>query len=118
MKQANAFHASADYHHVRCNGHEFRLGAIQAQVVRILYAAARRGEPWQSGKAVLGEAGSRSLKMSDLFKSKTDWPLLIRVERSRGVSTRRTRVQPALSPPQNPRRGMRRGMGRMAIPLP
>ena len=77
VKQANAFHASTDYHHVRCNGHEFQLGPIQAQVVRILHAAAQRGEPWQSGKAVLGEAGSRSLKMSDLFKSKTDWPLLI-----------------------------------------
>jgi hypothetical protein len=77
VKQANAFHASTDYHHVRCNGHEFQLGPIQAQVVRILHAAAQRGEPWQSGKAVLGEAGSRSLKMSDLFKSKKDWPLLI-----------------------------------------
>ena len=77
VKQSNAFHASADYHHVRCNGYEFQLGPIQAQVVRILHAAARRGEPWQSGKAVLGEAGSRSLKMSDIFKSKKDWPLLI-----------------------------------------
>ncbi len=77
VKQANAFHASADYHHVRCNGHEFQLGPIQAQVVRILHAATQRGEPWQSGKAVLGEAGSRSLKMSDIFKSKKDWPLLI-----------------------------------------
>ena len=77
VKQANAFHASADYHHARCNGHEFQLGPIQAQVVRILHAAAQRGEPWQSGKAVLGEAGSRSLKISDIFKSKKDWPLLI-----------------------------------------
>ena len=77
VKQAKAFHASADYHHVRCNGHEFQLGPIQAQVVRILHAAAQRSEPWQSGKAVLGEAGSRSLKMSDIFKSKKDWPLLI-----------------------------------------
>jgi len=74
---ARAFHASADYHRIRCNGHEFQLGPIQAQVVRILHAAAQRGEPWQSGKAVLGEAGSRSLKMSDIFKSKKAWPLLI-----------------------------------------
>lgn len=81
VKQTNAFHTSADYHHVRCNGHRFQLGPIQAQVVRILHAAARRGEPWQSGKAVLGEAGSRSLKMSDVFKSKKDWPLLIELNR-------------------------------------
>lgn len=77
VRRADAFHASADYHHVRCNGQEFRLGPIQAQVVRILHAAAKRGEPWQSGKAVLADAGSRSLKMSDVFKSKKDWPLLI-----------------------------------------
>lgn len=77
VPHAKTFHASTDYHHVRCNGHHFQLGPIQAQVVRILHAAAQRGEPWQSGKAVLGEAGSRSLKMSDIFKSKKDWPLLI-----------------------------------------
>ncbi|MCO6361590.1 hypothetical protein [Paracoccus sp. 08] len=71
------FHASADYQIVRCNGREFRLGPIQAQVVRILHAAASRGEPWQSGKVVLAAAGSRSLKMSDIFKSKQNWSLLI-----------------------------------------
>lgn len=72
-----AFHASADYQDVRCNGQHFRLGAIQAQVVRALHEAARRGEPWQSGKAILAAAGSRSLKMSDVFKSKKNWRLLI-----------------------------------------
>ena len=77
MKPAGAFHASADYQSVRCNGCEFRLGPIQAQVVRILHAAAKRGDPWQSGKAVLSQAGSRSLKMADVFKSKKDWALLI-----------------------------------------
>jgi len=74
---AGGFHASADYQVVRCHGHEFRLGPIQAQVVRILHAAAQRGDQWQSGKAVLSQAGSRSLKMADVFKSKKDWPLLI-----------------------------------------
>lgn len=77
MMRAGGFHASADYHSVRCNGHDFRLGPIQAQVVRILHAAAQRGDPWQSGKAVLSQAGSRSLKMADVFKSKKDWPLLV-----------------------------------------
>ena len=77
MRPADAFRASTDYSHIRCSGHDFRLGAIQAQVVRILHAAALRGDPWQSGKAVLASAGSRSLKMSDVFKSKKDWPKLI-----------------------------------------
>ena len=72
-----AFHASADYQDVRCNGQHFRLGAIQAQVVRALHEAAVCGEPWQSGKAILAAAGSRSLKMSDVFKSKKNWRLLI-----------------------------------------
>ena len=62
---------------LRCNGQHFRLGAIQAQVVRALNEAAGRGEPWQSGKAILAAAGSRSLKMSDVFKSKKNWRLLI-----------------------------------------
>lgn len=77
MKPAGEFHASANYQSVRCHGREFRLGPIQAQVVRILHAAAKQGDPWQSGKAVLSQAGSRSLKMADVFKSKKDWPLLI-----------------------------------------
>lgn len=77
LKSAGGFHASADYQSVRCNDREFRLGPIQAQVVRILHTAALRGDPWQSGKAVLSQAGSRSLKMADVFKSKKDWPLLI-----------------------------------------
>jgi len=77
IKRAASFHVSDDYRSVRCNGREFRLGPIQAKVVRLLHAAAQRGDPWQSGKAVLSLAGSRSLKMVDVFKSKKDWQLLI-----------------------------------------
>lgn len=74
---AGAFQASADYHDVTCSGHRFRMGAIQAQVVRALHEAARAGEPWQSGKTILAMAGSRSLKMADVFKSQTHWRTLI-----------------------------------------
>ena len=74
---AGAFQASADYHDVTCNGHRFRMGAIQAQVIRALHEAARAGEPWQSGKEILAVAGSRSLKMADVFKSQTHWRALI-----------------------------------------
>jgi len=42
-----------------------------------LHEAARRGEPWQSGKAILSAAGSKSLKMSDVFKSQKQWRSLI-----------------------------------------
>lgn len=70
-----------DYQEVRCNGHVFRLGPIQAQVIRALHAATLCGDPWQNGKAILQAAGSRSLKMSDVFKSQKDWRHLIRSNR-------------------------------------
>ncbi|MCG6557682.1 hypothetical protein MB818_05695 [Ruegeria sp. 1NDH52C] len=79
--QPGVFFASADYRDVHCNGHRFRLGQIQANVVRALHAAAQQGEPWQSGKAVLAAAGSRSTKMHDVFKSKKNWSLLIESDR-------------------------------------
>ncbi|MDJ0858952.1 MAG: hypothetical protein QNJ03_07725 [Dinoroseobacter sp.] len=75
--QLPVFSASPDYQDVRCGGHQFRLGPIQAQVVRALHEAARRGEAWQSGKAILSAAGSKSLKMSDVFKSQKQWRSLI-----------------------------------------
>lgn len=75
--QLSVFSASPDYQDVHCGGHQFRLGPIQAQVVRALHEAARRGEAWQSGKAILSAAGSKSLKMSDVFKSQKQWRSLI-----------------------------------------
>lgn len=75
--------ASADYQEVRCNGHRFKLGPIQAEVVRALHAAALAGDPWQSGKVLLSQAGSRSLRMADVFKSQANWRHLIRSD-SRG----------------------------------
>ena len=63
--EESTFIASADYQEVRCNGYRFRLGPIQAQVVRALHEAAQRGEAWQSGKVILSAAGSKSLRMSE-----------------------------------------------------
>lgn len=75
--QLSDFRASPDYHEVHCAGHNFRLGPIQAQVVRALHEAARTGAPWVSGKSVLAAAGSRSLRMADVFKSQLHWRHLI-----------------------------------------
>lgn len=74
---AGTFFASPDYQNVRCNGHTFRLGAIQAEVVRLLHEAALLGVPWQNGKVLLEKANSQSLRMSDVFKSKAHWRQLI-----------------------------------------
>lgn len=75
------FIVSRDYSEVRCNGRRFQLGPIQAAVVRSLHRAAQAGRPWQNGKNILSEARSRSLRMSDVFKSKDNWRELIRSDR-------------------------------------
>lgn len=80
-QQLPVFSASPDYQDVRCNGVRFRLGPIQAHVVRALHEAALADAPWQNGKAILQAAGSRSLKMSDVFKSQKHWRDLIRSDR-------------------------------------
>ena len=82
--EAGAFLASSDYQQVRCNGRRFRLGPIQAQVVRALHEAALAGEPWRSGKALLSAAGARSLRMADVFKSQEGWRELFRSNRRGG----------------------------------
>ena len=73
----SAFTASPGYQEVTCNGHRFRLGPIQAEVVRALHEAALAGDPWRSGKAILSAAGSKSLRMADVFKSRKNWRELI-----------------------------------------
>jgi hypothetical protein len=75
---------SADYLEIRCNGCRFKLGPIQAEVVRALHDAAQAGEPWQNGKAILSQAGSKCLRMADVFKSQDDWRELIRSDRRGG----------------------------------
>ncbi|WP_238538227.1 hypothetical protein, partial [Oceaniovalibus guishaninsula] len=56
MEEATFIH-SVDYFEVRCNGCRFKLGPIQAEVVRALHEAAQAGAPWQNGKAILSRAG-------------------------------------------------------------
>ncbi|WP_055663282.1 hypothetical protein [Jannaschia seosinensis] len=82
-KAPNFMH-SAGYQEVRCDGHRFKLGPIQAEVIRALHAAALAGEPWQSGKAILSGAGSKSLRMADVFKSQENWRQLVRSDRRGG----------------------------------
>lgn len=72
-----AFIFGSGYREIRSRGFRFQLGAIQADVVRVLHAAAQAGQPWQNGKQLLSGAGSRSLKMVDVFKSQPDWRELI-----------------------------------------
>jgi len=69
--------ASPDFRHVCCNGTHFRLGVVQARVIKLLAEASEAGTPWQNGKKILTQARSRSLRMADVFKSQPKWRDLI-----------------------------------------
>lgn len=73
--------ASDDYRKVWVDGELLQLGRIQAEVIRALHAAQHAGDPWQSGKEILTAAGSKSLRMADVFKSKPAWRRLIHSNR-------------------------------------
>ena len=71
------FQATPDYRAVVIAHRAFKLGPIQAKIVELLHRAARDGVPWQSGKVILTRAGSRCLRMQDVFKSQPGWRELI-----------------------------------------
>jgi hypothetical protein len=59
----------------------FHLGPIQAKIVKQLHKAALTNEPWRSGTLLLEGAGSTSIKLADVFKSKRHWRRLIESDR-------------------------------------
>lgn len=71
------FQATRDYRAVVIANRAFKLGPIQARIVKLLHHAALDGTPWQSGKEILTKAGSRCLRMQDVFKSQPGWRELI-----------------------------------------
>ncbi len=68
---------SNDYRQVHSAGLLFNLGPVQARVVKLLHEAATSSNPWREGKSILGEAGSASTRMADVFKSQPHWRRLI-----------------------------------------
>lgn len=69
--------SSSDFRVLRVAGRTYRFGTIQAKVLGLLAEAEKRGEPWQSGKALLREAGSQSFSVSNLFKRHPAWRNII-----------------------------------------
>lgn len=65
------------YRIVQVGGREHRFGEMQAKILRLLAEAARKGEPWQSGKTLLRDAGSQGFSLSNLFKRHPVWRELI-----------------------------------------
>ena len=62
---------------VQLDGHSYRFGHIQSQVLQLLYVAAKNGQPWQSGKQLLVQAGSQDFSLSNLFKRKPVWRRIV-----------------------------------------
>lgn len=71
------FHHTSDYAEIHFGGIAYRLGPLQAGVVRHLHGAALAGKPWCSGKLVLRAVGSASIRLADVFKSQRHWRQLI-----------------------------------------
>ena len=72
-----AFSASEDYRHVEFQGEKYQLGDVQSQIIEQLYDATRTDNPWVHGKTLIHVAGSRAVRMRDLFKNTSKWRDLI-----------------------------------------
>jgi hypothetical protein len=72
-----AFLERNNYAEVVLNGELFRLGFLQAAVVRELHQASQTDNPWRLGKTLLQNAKSQTFRMVDLFKTKSNWRTLI-----------------------------------------
>ena len=72
-----AFLQSKDYAEVILNGEVYRLGLLQAAVVRELHQASQTNSPWRLGKTLLTNANAQTMRMVDLFKTKPNWRSLI-----------------------------------------
>jgi len=66
-----------NYAEVVLNGEIFRLGILQASVVRELHQAAQSDSPWRHGKELLTNCNASTMRMVDLFKAKRNWRTLI-----------------------------------------
>ncbi|CEG09696.1 hypothetical protein BN961_03126 [Afipia felis] len=66
-----------NYAEVVLNGEVFRLGLLQASIVRELHRASQSDNPWRHGKELLANSNARTMRMVDLFKTKRNWRTLI-----------------------------------------
>jgi len=75
-----AFWYAPDYSEIRLLGVPYYFtGDIQRAAIRFLHASAQTDEPWRSGKAVLGAAGSNdvNMRMVNLFGRHPAWSTLL-----------------------------------------
>lgn len=67
-------HSRAEYFY---HGTPLNLGAVQANIIAQLAAAKSSGNPWIHGKILLGNSGSQSMRMRDVFRTNKNWYELI-----------------------------------------
>jgi hypothetical protein len=76
------FRHSPDFRSVVLSGKQYILTRLQAAVVRVLYEAYLHGTPVLSYEGILGQIGSNSANLRDIFKSNPDaWRELLVRER-------------------------------------
>lgn len=66
-----------NYAEIVLNGEIFRLGLLQASIVRALHQAAQTDNPWRHGKELLANSNAQTMRMVDLFKTQQNWRTLI-----------------------------------------
>ncbi len=67
-------HSKAEYFY---HGAPINLGPVQANIVAQLAVAKSSGNPWIHGKILLGNSGSQSMRMRDVFRTNKNWRELI-----------------------------------------
>jgi len=56
------------------------FGPKQAAVLRLLKLASDADDPWRDGKRLLGDVGSTTLRLADLFKRRSVWRQLVQAD--------------------------------------
>ena len=94
---ASQFVHRDDYSEVVFSGELFRLGPLQASVVRQLHEASLTANPWRPGKELLSNSSASTMRIVDLFKVKKNWRTLI-VSDGRGNYRLNLQDRPAARP--------------------
>ena len=91
--ETSSYSDNLNFRVIHFEGENHQFGEIQARILKLLYDAQNQGEPWQSGKVILKNAGSQSFTLSNIFKHKPVWKKII-ISDKRG----RYRLLPDLKP--------------------
>jgi len=74
------FSHNEDFTKVHVAGQWHSFGPKQAAVLRLLKLASEADDPWRDGKRLLGDVGSTTLRLTDLFKRRSVWRQLVQAD--------------------------------------